>query len=109
MQPDGSATRPVVEEPVSFLGYAEKPFGWSMPPNYSWSPGRQRLAYAAVRGGLSNLFTVNAAGAAETLLTSNAERELAFFLSALVARWQAAHLSRPAAQRGGPAVSGVSL
>jgi Tol biopolymer transport system component len=50
-----------------------------MPPNYSWSPDGQRVAYAAVRGGLSNLFTVGVDGAAETPLTSNAESGLAFY------------------------------
>src|SRR5262245_18334369 len=76
---DGEDARPVVKEKVSFLGYAPKPYGWSVPPNFSWSPDGHRLVYGSIRKKLSNLYSIAADGSDETQITHNTDSELKLF------------------------------
>jgi eukaryotic-like serine/threonine-protein kinase len=76
---DGADARPVVKEMVSFLGYASKPYGWIVPPNFSWSPNGRRLVYGSIRKKLSNLYSIAADGSDETQITHNTGSELKLF------------------------------
>ncbi|MCI0392801.1 MAG: serine/threonine-protein kinase [Acidobacteria bacterium] len=76
---DGADARPVVKEKVSFLGYARKQYGWTSPPNFSWSPDGRRLVYGSLRTGQSNLYSIAADGTDETQLTHNTDAQLRLF------------------------------
>jgi len=76
---DGADARAVVKEMVSFLGYTKKPYGWRVPPNFSWSPNGRRLVYSLERKGLSNLYSIAADGSDETQITHNKDSELRLF------------------------------
>ena len=78
-QKDGAITRAIVKEKVSILGYAPKPYGWTSPPNFSWSPDGSRLVYSSDRTGQSNIYSISAAGTGETQLTRNTDSRLRLF------------------------------
>ena len=73
MRQDGANAQPVVKGQISFLGYFPSPFSWTFPPNFSWSPDGQRLAYGLQKDGVINLHTIASDGSDETRLTDNAD------------------------------------
>lgn len=76
---DGTDAQLAVKAQVNFQGYSQRPLGWRMPPNFSWSPEGRRLIYASVRGGISNLYSITPEGTDEQQVTHNADAQWRFY------------------------------
>ncbi|GBC76628.1 Serine/threonine-protein kinase PknB [bacterium HR08] len=75
----GGAERRVVRAGVYHGGYGLLPFNRLQTRDFSWSPDGRRLAYAAIRTGVSNIWIASLDRSEEIPVTENADRALSFF------------------------------
>jgi serine/threonine protein kinase len=79
--PDGSGARRISSEGIPAIGYSLSPYNPIQTAAFSWSPDSERVAFVAVRGGASNVWTVSLRGGSETSVTANTDADYAFYFA----------------------------
>lgn len=76
ISPNGGGEKVLASSGISGIGYSVSPYNVVQTGVFAWSPDSLRIAYAAVRGGTSNLFAVNRKDGVEEAITENADTQL---------------------------------
>ncbi|MBP6004617.1 MAG: serine/threonine-protein kinase [Pyrinomonadaceae bacterium] len=76
VSPNGGSEKVLASGGMAGISYSVSPYNVVQTGAFAWNPDSVRIAYAAVRDGVSNLFVVNRKDGTEESLTQNADPQL---------------------------------
>lgn len=78
VNPDGGVPKKIKSEGIPLVGYSLSPYNLVQTLSFSWSPDSSKIAFIAVRNGVSNVWTVSPRDGSETSVTANTEAEISY-------------------------------